>query len=308
MPHRLLLLSLATALATACVVDNTPPKDPCDPNPCTQANRTQCVNEAGQARCICDAGFVTRPSGACEPLGPQNCPEHEGDAAEPDDCQARARTLTFDGQARMQTLQPVGDYDFFTFNATSKHLYTITVQPEGSPLLPRIDAFDQGGVWLATAEAPQKAEFTLHTRFTAPYFVRVSHSPLDPSSAVGPYSLRISDRGEDDHGDLPDDATHISPDSPASPTTRYGRLEYNRDEDWFSFSALNGEIYRVTFDTSRLVPAVAAYVGNDTRQPFLLTRNASFDIHAASNATVYLVAYSPEGSQGSYAFSLVRIQ
>jgi len=83
-PLPVALLLLSALHGTACVVKKAD-DNPCDPNPCNQAHRSVCVEEAGEARCLCDEGFITRPNGACEAVGPSNCAEHGGDAAEPDD-------------------------------------------------------------------------------------------------------------------------------------------------------------------------------------------------------------------------------
>ena len=77
---------IALAAASGCVVKEVPETNPCDPNPCTEANKARCEVVEDEAVCLCNAGFVTRPSGACEPVSDANCPSHSGDSAEPDDC------------------------------------------------------------------------------------------------------------------------------------------------------------------------------------------------------------------------------
>lgn len=308
-PTRLLLLPLAAVLGTGCLVDLDRPgqKNPCEPNPCTQGSRTSCVNEDGEARCLCAPGTVSRPSGACEPVGATNCAEHPGDSAEPDDCQARAQPLTLDGQTRLRTIEPIGDYDFFQVDATAGHIYSVVVNPEGS-LMPRVDAFDQGGVWLGAHDGRPQARLSFKARATAPYFVRVSHSPLDMSAASGPYALSFSSIGADDHGDGPDEATSVVAEvrGTTSPRTYSGRLEYDRDEDWFSLSATAGTWYRVSFDTASTVPALAAYRSDSLQQPFLTAQGPVVDFQATSNITLFFVLYSPEGKTGSYRFHVLR--
>lgn len=301
-----LFLPLATLLGTGCLVNPNPQQDPCAPNPCTQGNKNQCVNENGTARCLCNAGFVQRPSGVCEQESAANCPEHTGDTAEPDDCQSRARALASDGAPRLQTIEPIGDYDFFRIDATAGHLYTVVVQPEGS-LMPRVDAFDQGGIWLGAHDGRPTAELTFKASSTSPYFVRVSHSPVDPSAATGSYALTYSTLGEEDHGDTPEQGTSVTPDpaGTANPQVHYGRLEYGQDQDWFLFPVTIGHRYRISFDTSRAVPTLAAYTESSPQQPFLTTRQSVVDILAESNTTVGIALYSPEGQASSYAFSIL---
>jgi len=308
---RLLPLLLTATVTSACVLDldsPDPERDPCEPNPCTQGDQTQCVNEAGEARCLCKAGTVQRPSGACEPVSASNCPEHTGDTSEPDDCQSRAVAVSADGKTtHLRTIEPVGDYDFFRFQAIGKRLYTVTVRPEGGVLAPRVDGFDQGGLWLGSAEHPTKAELTFKAYANAPYFVRVSHSPLDASVATGPYTLVVADAGQDDHGDAPAESTSVSPEhgSTTSPTDTYGRLEYGRDVDWFTFHVYAGTTYRIYFDTTRYVPAFALYAKEDLDTPLHLFRGYFTDVKAEASTTFYMAVYSPEGDRGGYALNVL---
>ncbi|MDY7224769.1 hypothetical protein [Hyalangium rubrum] len=297
------LLVLASALyGVACTV-NSRDDNPCDPSPCKDANKSVCVEEAGEARCLCDAGFLARPNGACEPVSATNCAEHGGDLAEPDDCQVRARIID-SGPARQQTIDPIGDYDFFQFAGTSGHVYSLIVRAEGS-LMPRVDVFDQGGVWLAASEAPNRTDLYFKAHSTANYFARVSHSPVDPSVATGGYSLTFASLGQEDHGDFAEDATRIyaDPFNATTPTSNNGRFEYPRDDDWFTFSGSRSRNYRLSFDPNRSLPAVAVYMGNDLRQPLFTAQNATVDFNLPADGTAFLVVYSPQGNEGSYAFN-----
>lgn len=308
---RLFLLPLAAVLGTGCFVDSgtTPtPKDPCDPNPCTQGDKTQCVNEDGNARCLCKSGTVLRPSGVCEPLSAANCPEHTGDSAEPDDCFTRAAALTADNKTRSQSIDPVGDYDFFKVDAKLKEVYGITVEPGTGSLLPRVDVFDQAGVWQTSQDGNPKVQMGFKARATAPYYVRVSHSPYDVSTATGAYTLTFSDLGQDDYGDSAAEATTVTADvaGTTNPTVHAGRFEYGQDQDWFSLAVTQGTTYRIVFDTGLYVPAVAFYTSADTKTPVRTDRNATVDFTAASTTTVYLNLYPHAGAPGSYAFTLLR--
>jgi hypothetical protein len=301
------LLTVLSALHGAgCVVEDKPDAS-CDPNPCRDANRGTCVVEANEARCLCDPGFIARPSGACEAVGASNCAEHSGDTSEPDDCLARAQPLSSNSTTRQQTIDPVGDYDFFQFTTTARHVYNISVKASGA-LLPRVDVFDQGGVWIAAAEAPGQTNFFFKARVGSPHFARVSHSPLDPSVGTGGYSLAFNSLGQEDHGDFAEEATPTSPEQfeTASPRSNYGRFEYPRDEDWFSFSASSTREYRLSFEGgSRIVPAVAVYSGSNLNQPLFTDQNATVYFSVPAGGTAFLVIYSPNGSEGSYAFNFL---
>ncbi|MFP2928468.1 trypsin inhibitor-like cysteine-rich domain-containing protein [Pyxidicoccus sp. 3LG] len=298
------LLALAAVLATTgCVVGDDEPL--CGPSTCREPHRTQCVVEGDEARCLCDPGYVSRPSGACEPVSEANCADHAGDAAEPDDCQARARLLVPDGRPHLQSIDPIGDLDFFRFEAREGRIYSVTVVPEGSSLLPRVDAFDQGGAWLDSVDGRPRVDMTFKTPTTAPYFLRVSHSPLDISAATGPYVLTFTELGEDDHGDGPDRSTRLVPD-PLDPV--FGRFEFRGDEDWFEFSASTTRTYRLDFDggSGRALPVVEVYLASDLRQPLLSRRNPTVEFTVPANGTAFLVLYLPNGEQGSYAFDFLE--
>lgn len=308
---RFLFLPLAAVLGTGCVVnpDPDPQGDPCDPNPCTEGDKTWCVNEDGNARCLCKQGTVQRPNGVCEPLTTLNCPEHTGDSSEPDDCLSRAVTLASDATTqRQQSIEPVGDYDYFRVDGTLRTVYSVTVEPGSGALMPRVDVFDQGGVWITSQDGRPKAQVGFKARATAPYYVRVSHSPFDPSAATGQYALTLTPVGEDPHGDSANDATTIVPDvgGTSSPTDRFGRLEYDQDQDWFAVSATQGVTYRIEFDTSRVVPALAGFTSQDVNNPFHTWSNSFVEIRAESTTTLYLVMYSDEGQTGGYAFRVFR--
>ena len=299
----LLVLALHT---TACIVHSTDDSHPCEPSPCTQANRSVCVEEAGEARCLCDSGFVSRPSGACELVSASNCAEHSGDAAEPDDCQARAHPLSSGGTAQEQSIDPIGDYDFFQFTTTARSVYALTAKAQGS-LLPRVDVFDQGGEWLGSSEAPGRAELFFKARVASVHFARVSHSPVDPSAATGAYTLTLTSLGAEDHGDSPDEATHLTPESASTttPSSIPGRFEYSRDEDWFTFSGDAGRTYQLLFDSTRTVPALAVFSSANLRQPLFTAQQADVSFALPSSGTFFIVLDPPQSTAGTYAFNFL---
>jgi hypothetical protein len=303
-PLSLLFVLVSALHGAACIVKGSD-DSPCDPSPCTQANRGVCVAEGGEARCLCDAGFTARPSGVCEPVSASNCAEHAGDAAEPDDCQARARPIS-GGPSVRQTIDPIGDYDFFQFSTSARDLYSLSVTAEGS-LMPRVDVFDQGGAWLTAAEAPGRVELFFKARVSAPHFARVSHSPVDPSVATGGYTLSFKSLGQEDHGDFAEDATSISPDpsSTTAPRSVFGRFEYPRDQDWFSFPGTRGRTYRVSFDPSRVVPAMAVFDGANLRQPVFTFQSANVAFTLQETGTFFIATAPPQNTEGSYAFNFL---
>lgn len=304
-------LALAASLVLlGCKVKSTPPKDPCNPSPCSEQNRSVCVVENGAARCLCDQGFVSRPSGVCEALTLGNCPEHSGDTAEPDDCMARARPMTAADLTRTQTIDPVGDYDFLKIDAAQNNVYTITVKTQAT-LLPRIDVFDQGGTWLSGTDSPTTAIHSFKAFYGGLHYVRVSHSPLDPSVATGEYTVALSSPGREDHGDGPQDATSVTAYQVASGTTppvTNGRFEYTADQDWFVFSGVTGVSYSLAFDPDRLVPSVALYAASDTTTPIWTAAQPTIPFDVPSSGQYYLQLYPPQtaASTTAYAFQFTR--
>lgn len=291
-------LALAALFASGCIID-ADDEPVCTPSTCQEPNRTTCVIEGGEPRCLCNEGFVARPSGVCEPVSEANCAIHPGDSAEPDDCQARAQPLSLDGRPHPQSIAPIGDLDFFRFQARAGYIYSVSVVPEGGSLLPRVDAFDQGGVWLDALDGAPRADLTFKAPTTAPYFLRVSHSPVDISAATGNYVLTFVEVGPDDHGDGPGSATRISTGTSAT----FGRLQYRKDEDWFEFSASTARTYRLTFEgpTGRVLPVVEVYLAGN-QQPLLTRQNPTIEFSVPSSGTAFLVMYLPDGTQGSYEF------
>ena len=59
-------------------------QDACDPNPCTDPNKTVCTDDAGTALCGCDDGFMDYGDGACMPVDP--CADDTTCAAENREC------------------------------------------------------------------------------------------------------------------------------------------------------------------------------------------------------------------------------
>lgn len=286
---------------------STPEENVCEPNPCTELRKNLCVEEDGNARCLCNAGYVTRPNGTCEELSLNNCPEHAGDAQEPDDCQAKSRALATTGEAQARSISPAGDYDFFRFDAVEGDIYAIVVEAQGA-LYPRIDVFDQGGLYVAGVEELQRARLTFKAKATAPYFIRVMHSPVDPSIAVGDYTITLTHAGSDDVGDLPQKSTTIAPDveGTTSPRVFSGRFEYGADQDWYGFAGTTGTRYTILFDTGKTVATVALFRSAEATEAEFVTTQDVVEFFVPANNTAYLALYPPAGAEGSYAFTFYR--
>jgi len=172
-----------------------------------------------------------------------------------------------------------------------------------------VDVFDQGGLFRTSSETPGRTELFFRANAAAPYFVRVSHSPVDPSVGTGGYTLSFKSLGQEDHGDFPDEATSLTPDAASTPSPRsnFGRFEYPRDVDWFRFGVSQGRTYRLLFNsgdtsTPRAVPAVSIYAGSNFRQPVIVSQSTEVTFTAPVSDTVFVLMSPPQGIEGSYEF------
>jgi len=296
-------LLLSAAVLSGCK-NNSLEGTACGENPCTDANRTRCVLENGAAVCLCNSGYLARPNGTCEEVNALNCPEHGGDTSEPDDCLLKAKEISVALGPRIQAIEPVGDYDYFQLQGTANAVFEARVLKGEGTLLPRVDLFDQSGTLLDGADDTIEAKLTFKTRGDAPYFLRITHSPTDPSVGYGAYTVTLGTSGLEDHGDTSETASAITPAAPAdAPVPHYGRLEYPNDLDWFSFAGANAQHYRVTFDGAATVPVLSIYTASSLNAPLLQAQRAVVDFQAQGDGTLFLVVSGPHGA--SYNFRLI---
>jgi hypothetical protein len=267
------------------------------------------VDDEGNPLCLCNDGFLARPGGACEAVTAENCPEHGGDAAEPDDCVARAKTFVPDSSPAPRSIDPAGDYDFFSFSGTAGHVFVATVTRTSGALAPRIDLFDPTGAQLSWAEGVDAAELGVKLPSTAVYAIRVMHSPLDPSVATGEYTFRLQSLGPDDHGDGPETSTLIAADVASGQAAQHaGRFEIDTDADWFRFTASTSQNYRLAFDTSAGglgVPEVTLWAPGNLDAPRWTALQPAIDFDVPSDGTAHLSFRYVQGG-AHYRFTLVR--
>ncbi|HEX8537791.1 MAG TPA: hypothetical protein VF664_10040, partial [Cystobacter sp.] len=108
---------------------------------------------------------------------------------------------------------------------------------------------------------------------------------------------------QDDFGDIPEEAAGLVP-APGGTSASIvsGRFEYGQDEDWFSFPVVRDATYRIEFDTTRTVPAVASFIRENLKSPFRTDQNSFVEFRAASSTTVFIDLYSANETPGTYAF------
>ncbi|WP_224363903.1 PPC domain-containing protein [Hyalangium versicolor] len=220
----------------ACVIPN-----PCEPNPCTQPNKTICSVSDGQAVCACVSGYVPEGDG-CKPEQTITCEgQHStGDAFEPDECPALARSIGAGGtQNEEHTLSPVGDEDWLKLPVVAGHLYeAIATGAAGQTLDLDLYAAD-GTTVLASDHRGQTVAKILHKAAgSGQLFFRI-HAFVSGES--GAYTLSIVDLGVDDFADEPEFATRLTA---PNGTPVSGALQFDGDRDVVKLSLVAGHSYR----------------------------------------------------------------
>ena len=143
------------------------------------------------------------------------------------------------GVATQGELEYVGDRDFFSFGATEGQLYELDTTPgtlEGSVL----DLFDADSNWLDGNDGygdPTASRLIWLAPTTGTYHIQVSS--FDAGTGTYTLTIALSDI-TDDH---PNSAANATP-AELGVATR-GELEYNRDNDFFTFEATEGEYYQL---------------------------------------------------------------
>ncbi|KFE67582.1 hypothetical protein DB31_8065 [Hyalangium minutum] len=219
-----------------CVVPN-----PCDPNPCTLPNKTDCSVSNGQAVCSCVSGY--EPDGEeCKPEQTVTCTgQHtEGDSFEPDECPALARAVDAGGtQNEAHTLSPLGDEDWLKLTASAGHIYEVVATSAASERLD-LDLYAADGTTvLASDHSGQTPVQLVHKATVAgELYFRIRSSV---SGDAGAYTLSIVDLGVDDFADEPALATVLTT---PSGTPVAGALQFDGDRDVVKLPLTAGHSYR----------------------------------------------------------------
>ena len=233
---------------SAIVNDLSFTEDPCDPNPCLDLHRGVCEETAVSYVCRCDSGFREEldMSGelSCVPLSIGACEEShlEGDRFEPDECLEEATLLQVD-VPQVHSVQPEDDEDWYRIDPIPSHIYRFEVTRADLPGA-RLSLYESAGTRVLQSQTLTDA-LTHELSGVDPYYLRVQGLT---SRQVGNYGISLTDLGLDDHGDLPESATLIEVDVPP----HFGEIETPGDDDWFSFEASSGRIYRFTLTRDTL--------------------------------------------------------
>jgi Pyruvate/2-oxoacid:ferredoxin oxidoreductase gamma subunit len=215
------------------------PLDPCASNPCTMPNRGVCTVESSQAVCGCNPGYQLDMQGMCALIPPPTCANQhtQGDMYEPNECPSLA-TFIMPGQTQSHQLLPIGDRDFFRFDAQAGEIIEFAETSNTDVVVTMFGA--DGMTILASSDSPEwlRQEFAQ----AGTYYASVRHYG---TSATGTHSVRLTSLGLDDHGDNIQTATPIT-----NGQSINGVFETYGDRDLFSFQAQAGRIYRIEETTN----------------------------------------------------------
>ncbi|MBI5479694.1 MAG: PPC domain-containing protein [Deltaproteobacteria bacterium] len=136
-----------------------------------------------------------------------------------------------------------GDDDWFKFDATANHLYSIntTYRSPSTYFDSYVYIYDTNGTTIIKESDPVPVVFGASVAGT--YYVRVRH--YYSTSTDYYYTLTITDVGTDDCGSGTSTTCVIVPGAPPG-TPVPGRIEVGGDDDWFAFDAAAGHIYKCT--------------------------------------------------------------
>ncbi|MBI3183679.1 MAG: pre-peptidase C-terminal domain-containing protein [Myxococcales bacterium] len=132
-------------------------------------------------------------------------------------------------------LQFDGDVDALRIEVSGGHAYEVDASWGGPLLQLQLVGADRTTL-LRSAQGAPSAQIVTRPSSDGAIYVLVKSAQ---SAGIGTYSLQIQDLGPDDHGDVPPEATALTP----SPSLWLGALERTGDVDVFSFNAQSGHIY-----------------------------------------------------------------
>jgi hypothetical protein len=136
-----------------------------------------------------------------------------------------------------------GDDDWFRFDATANHIYSINTayRSPSTSFDSYVYVYDTNGTTILKESDPVPMVWS--TSVAGTYYVRVRHYYATYTDYY--YTLTISDLGMDDCGSGPTTGCVIVPGAPpGTPVT--GHIEVGGDDDWWAFDATAGHIYKCT--------------------------------------------------------------
>jgi hypothetical protein len=199
-------------------------------------------------------------------------------------------------------IQFLYDKDVFSFTTTAGHIYRVSCTTAVSYLCELVVKNSSG-----TTVASSRSGSATPASFIAPtagtWTVEVTNSY---PSALGVYSMLLTDAGVDDHGDTPAAATVLA--IGGAPVA--GDLQHATDKDVYSFTATLGHIYRFTCTSS--FSSLCRLTVRDSMGTTVASASASalsqatFVAPAASVYSVEVANYS-SGSTGAYTVQVADL-
>ena len=140
-------------------------------------------------------------------------------------------------QTIMGQIETYGDRDVFSVTVAAGQSVDFH---ETSSLDVTLILYDTDGVTvLQSITSPERISRRFDRAGT--YTLSVRHGS---STGIGAYTLRITDEGQDDHGNGPTLATMTQADGAG----RTGRIQFTGDQDWFSFTTSGGQVYSIKIE------------------------------------------------------------
>ena len=177
-----------------------------------------------------------------------------------------------------------GDQDYFSFEAEADTRYLVRLAM-GTLSYTSFSLSNSSGQRLGSAESYQNRETPIAYTPTVAETIYVAVQPRSNDNTTGSYTLSIS-TPSDDHGDSSSKATAVELGSTSDST-----IEYQGDQDYFSFEAEAGTTYLIELTMGTLNYANFS-LSNSSGQ-----RLASADSYQSSNTPI---AYTPTSAGTLY--------
>lgn len=254
---------------------------------------------------------------------PRELPQHTPDVWEPDDALAEATKIE-PGSSQTHDLHTHGDRDYFRFQATRGHIYTIETLNLGPDVDTRIFLYDGDGDLLTHDDDGRALEENRASRLvwtaerTSTHYVMVHDVDDDDAGPGTSYDVRLWEQArfvEDEYepDDSPRLATVLKPGEPQP-----HNLHLAGDVDWLRLETTAGKTYVIeTFDLGDDVDTVLRLLdeegnelsvdddGRGEEEP----RASRMRWSAASDAQLYVVVHDAgDDAEGPGTQYWVRLQ
>ncbi|MFL5351085.1 PPC domain-containing protein [Archangium sp.] len=286
-----------------------PPANPCQPNPCTAPNKTDCSVSNGKAVCACVAGYTPQGDGCQREPTPTCAGQHSlGDAFEPDECPALARMVSTSGPSEPHTLTSSADEDWFRLDATAGTIYEVSAFGDLG-LAMRVDLYDADGTTQLASESAGASgtDVAYKARATGSLYARVLSADR---ASLGSYSVSFGELGTDDLPDTPAQVTtpSLTPDG----TAHGGALQFLGDTDVVRvhLEAGHAYVFQAAWSTSLAAALRLELLDTDETTVVLSSESATprFTTLVSTTGEYFLRVSERSGKQrASYTFTVTDL-